>query len=745
MAAIVSAGSGLWSATATWVGGVVPVDGDSVTIDTGHEVEFDVDQSAWATGLAGLVINGTLTASETAGTYHLKMAANVTGTGQLIAGSSETSYPIDCKFEIHIDGAFSIELSASGAVQLHCTETTHKLVKTTADVLAGATSIPIDTDLTADVYWGSGAEITCANPVDRYYDSAEIDGVTSDTITLTSGIARNYPAESYIVVMDRNIEVKGGGAAVTKGFDGVSAPHVSARIYDCQYCLYDAPNAVIGGVNVAGAYAFSGCDNAVFGGVALGGTARFNNSDHISFNGISIGNSYGLSACDYAIIGASAIVAATNSAMYNCNFPIYLGLVDGGYYGIRSVTGGVVYGTIKNTTYGISICSLVSLQSAEIRSNTAAVIDSVGISMQDTLIDAPSEFSGYADLPSYVYSDSIDHDQVPGAYRAWTRGGICDRVTDVYPSGKTESYRLACESADYPCFHQREISVEPGQLVRFAVYGYQEAGVPLTIELIDKTSDPLIDDTATSIDSWSPTADAEWQSTSFQYRNTGLNTQTLIIRESATAASGFAYALIEQEQDGFTVSDRALIEATATQASVDIIDALIDAIKAKTDNLPADPADQSDLIAAIGAITGTTPEEIWTYATRELTSDTSLSADNFAAVMDAYLAAADPGAPPLITPPDNGEDCAVGVFIGGASVAGGYPDSVEFEARIKTLPYQAYSRFWTGKKIPWTYNSTTGAIGFTVVRGAVVEIRLLSHDLRKQIKIPDAATLVVTI
>ena len=61
MATITSTTSGNWSAGATWVGGTKPADGDSVVIASGHSVLMDEDQSAFATGITGLIIQGGVT------------------------------------------------------------------------------------------------------------------------------------------------------------------------------------------------------------------------------------------------------------------------------------------------------------------------------------------------------------------------------------------------------------------------------------------------------------------------------------------------------------------------------------------------------------------------------------------------------------------------------------------------------------------------------------------------------------
>jgi hypothetical protein len=65
MAAIISATTGLWSATATWVGGVVPGEFDTVTIAVGHTVTLDGTRIVGNDATPGLTLNGRLKASRT--------------------------------------------------------------------------------------------------------------------------------------------------------------------------------------------------------------------------------------------------------------------------------------------------------------------------------------------------------------------------------------------------------------------------------------------------------------------------------------------------------------------------------------------------------------------------------------------------------------------------------------------------------------------------------------------------------
>lgn len=110
-----SAGSGLWTAGASWVGGIPPVNGDVVVIAAGHDIEYDADMTAWANGvykttdggqtwtpanrglldrsITALAINPTNPQTVYAGTFEGEVFVSVDGGG---AGSEHLHFDVSC-------------------------------------------------------------------------------------------------------------------------------------------------------------------------------------------------------------------------------------------------------------------------------------------------------------------------------------------------------------------------------------------------------------------------------------------------------------------------------------------------------------------------------------------------------------------------------------------------------------------------------------------------------------------------
>ena len=147
MATRTSAKSGNWSATDTRDGGVVPVNGDSFTIASGHTVVFDVDQSGMATGMAASTITGTLTVTTAASTTtFLKMNGNISGTGNFYAGNS-ASDPIPKSSTFTLEFQTLNSIFSGPKIYLFGWIPTRSHSTVAAEALAGATSITFTDNL----------------------------------------------------------------------------------------------------------------------------------------------------------------------------------------------------------------------------------------------------------------------------------------------------------------------------------------------------------------------------------------------------------------------------------------------------------------------------------------------------------------------------------------------------------------------------------------------------------------------
>jgi len=226
MATVTSVGDGDWSAGGTWDSDpAIPVNGDTVVIDVGDTVTFDVDQSGFAAGIT-LTCNGELVCTTDAGDYYLKLGGgNMTGTGTVKAGTVDTALPSTVTFTIATNGVQITGSSTGPFFELYCTAPTYRYVKTTQIYNSGDSSFAIDTDISGDI-WAVGDSICFAEPGSFDPEHEVIDSFPDGTtIDIVGTINSTYASGSWIGLLTRNIRM-------------INLSTSAYMIYRAQYCHF---------------------------------------------------------------------------------------------------------------------------------------------------------------------------------------------------------------------------------------------------------------------------------------------------------------------------------------------------------------------------------------------------------------------------------------------------------------------------------------------------------------------------
>ena len=157
MAAITSAGSGTSSNTATWVGGIVPVLGDKVTIAATHVVTLDATHTWGDDTVTAITVNGTLKSSRTVNsslTCYGELVIGATGEfdfGKTLAGSGTADQiPLGVTATLLLNNSAALAICKYGITtvatsKFYCAGATKiPQARLTANAAISATSIQVD-------------------------------------------------------------------------------------------------------------------------------------------------------------------------------------------------------------------------------------------------------------------------------------------------------------------------------------------------------------------------------------------------------------------------------------------------------------------------------------------------------------------------------------------------------------------------------------------------------------------------
>ena len=589
-----------WSVAGTWDYGV-PADNQTVLVDAPSTVSFNVDQSGFANGMAGLTINGTLNHTATSGTYTLKMkaAAIINGTGTWNMGSTTfaAKHAIGGGAAWYISGANALTVNVLGA------EPAHPWVSLTAPTAISATRLYVDVDLTTDI-WAIGDSIRVAN-VNKGYDieTATISNITSTYIDISVGLTKTKITGAVVALHTRNTAITVGTTNNTfNNFTGVGQLNISGGmfIYSATSSLFSSTTGFIAvisggsfanygltstnagggaiisisGGNFLGMNSFIYQSSSNFGTVTMSGGLMAGMGNNIFSNmrvNISGGYIYGNFGTGYntvfSAIPNNNIVTISGGTFFGNN-----GIFGGGDI---IITGGtftgntavcahcdnvvVLGGTFSNNTQAFYFCN-VKITGATFSGNTYDLNQCVGSLFGQTLVSSPDVYN-YGNLTQESYLESINAGGSGGAFKSWTAGGITTSVASPAPTGYSRSYQVAPASATIPGWWKKQILVPAGKTVTITTYLYKTATMTyLPRAWVYLDGNQPLDNAGAILHTFTMTdSTTTWESNAYVYTNSGDYDQLVDVMFVAKNASGYVNTQVKADFGGGGVSARGII------------------------------------------------------------------------------------------------------------------------------------------------------------------------------------------
>jgi len=366
MATITSNQSGAWSAAATWVGGVVPVDNDAVTIAAAHSVLMDVDQSAF-TGLQTVTISGHATTpamlyftTGTSGYLKTRTGYHIVGTsgtlkGRMLANSDGVwgntgTLPFADKAVIDLQGTSQINATYLD-IAVYCEQPTNSYVRTygaktvvtgsasadtlnaTAHGLANTTAIMIQSSGTLPAPLVADCIYYVVNTAANTFQVAEVSGgAVVDLTTDGTGTIEVYTGHTNTSTAVMNVldDVTSDTKWVTTtGHNAVVLVDVGPADYDQQRVTLST--------------------------IAAGTITLSANVDSVQYPGARIYlSSRNVSIRSAGVAGGQAAITTAVGSVFQCEIKNTGGSGTTFYgYGLNNSNNNTISGTISGCSYGL--------------------------------------------------------------------------------------------------------------------------------------------------------------------------------------------------------------------------------------------------------------------------------------------------------------------------------------------------------------------------------------------------------
>lgn len=556
---------GAWVADAAtvWNTGTAPADGDAISIPVTYDVVLDADLTVWGTGLAASVINGTLAVSTSAGTYGLKLAGTLSGTGQLLLRGGvgiDLADNVICNINSTYNGNLC---TMSGAHEILCTEPSVIVATLKNGEALGATKLYLNETL--DSVWSNNrlVEICNINKAqqieERIISGSGVDG-GGQYLTISVGLTASKLEDSYVALKSRNIQFTGNSGASQICFNTISGATIKAGFDRFARAFSSMSSLTItGGVFSLCAYGWrytnsSTLTNVVFTGCTTAAMDSCRNNT--ATDCFILGNVNGLQYCPYTLYDGCNVSGNGNGFYLSYNNSCIDNVCLGNAYAVVSCYGSSFVDTSftsNSSAFVRTTCNKIS--GGDFTNNTLDLDAGNGGYFSGTSFSGGTRYGGYLNYSNYSpFGCTINDGGVSGAYSSATSGGIVTNSTTAYPTGYTWSYRHAVETADAPCFWQEELRLAAYERAVYRVWLRKTASFATLpkAEIVDKFADPLVDSTETALATVTMSDSTDtWEMLLLEYKNNSATPKDVIVRVSAQNASGDCYSRCDRVIDWF--------------------------------------------------------------------------------------------------------------------------------------------------------------------------------------------------